>query len=214
MVVYLVFKAGVCVYVGQTCQGLVKRKAKHLSEARKGRGGVFGAAIRKHGEQAFGFIEYIRCSSQDCLNRYERELIKTHRPRYNIQQGGKNGFAPWNKGKKESRPHVLFNISMSAKTRKRTKRGSYSEAHKQKIAESSLNRSKRAFICHQTGEVFYNKVVCARKYGLNPRSLSVLLSKKSRLKSLKGLTFSYLTLAQDKPILIDLKTREGNKGQG
>jgi len=196
MVVYLVFKNGECVYVGQTVQNLANRKGKHFSDARKGRGGVFGAAIRKHGESAFAFIEYIKCSSQDCLDRYERQIISEHKPRYNMQSGGKKSFEPWNKGKKELRQEVLQKISLSAKTCKRTKRGKYSEAHKQKISSSSLKRMQKAFKCNETGEIFYNKVECAKKYNLNVRSLSVLLCGKTRLKSLKGLTFSYITSAQ------------------
>lgn len=214
MVVYLVFKKGECVYIGQTKQSLTKRKSKHFCDARKGRGSVFGAAIRKHGEEAFAFVEFIKCSSQECLDRYEKELIAKHKPRYNMQTGGKKDFGAWNKGKKELRPEVLQNISNSAKNRKRTKRGQYSADHKAKIGKTTLERNKKPFICHQTGEVFFNKITCAKKMGINQRSLSVLLSKKTSLKSIKGFTFSYLTSAQDKPTLIDLEAQtQGNKGQ-
>jgi len=43
------------VYVGQTCYGLSRRKARHLLDARQGRGSLFHRAIRKHGEDAFVF---------------------------------------------------------------------------------------------------------------------------------------------------------------
>lgn len=215
MLVYLVLRRGQCVYVGQTTQALANRKGKHLSDARKGRGAVLGAAIRKHGELEFAWVAYIKCSSQAELDLEEKRLIAELKPKYNLQKGGKTGFDTWNKGKKETRPHVLKNISLSAKTRKRTPRGKYSASHVEKISRTSKERYERPFVCHQTGEVFYNKITCAEKLGLNPSSLSVLLGRYSRLKSLKGYTFAYLDFSAEKPTLIDLETLEqGNKGQG
>lgn len=214
MIIYLVFKKGICVYVGQTIQTLSQRKGKHFSDARKGKGSVFGAAIRKHGESAFGFVEYLKCSDQVTLDLHEKKLIAELKPRYNVQNGGKANFNTWNKGRKEDRPEVLQNISNAAKTRKRTKRGKYTLEHKTKIAISSLQRMAKPFICHQTGKVYFNKTVAAAELNLNVRSLSVLLSRKTRLKSLKGYTFSYLSSAQDKPTLIDLETPiQGDKGE-
>jgi group I intron endonuclease len=126
MVIYLVFRKGECVYIGQTVSPLNNRKSAHFTHARKGRGSVFGAAIRKHGEESFAFVEYQQCETQKQLDYWEKRLIYEIKPRYNIQPGGKSTFESWNKGKKETRPEVLSNISNSAKTRKRTKRGPYS----------------------------------------------------------------------------------------
>lgn len=214
MIIYLVFKAGECVYVGQTIQGLAKRKGHHFSCARKGRNGVFGAAIRKHGEEAFGFVEYMRCTSQQELDYFEKHFIALLRPRYNMQAGGKTAFEPWNKGAKEGRPEVLKRISQAAQNRKRTKRGKYKPEHVEKLRKASLRSQQKPFVCHQTGEVFMNKITCAQKLGINAKSLAVLLSMKTRLRSLKGYTFSYLTLAQDKPTLMDLEApKQGNKAE-
>lgn len=192
LIVYGVFKKGAVVYVGQTVMSLAERKGSHFSNARKGRGSVFGAAIRKHGEESFAFVVLQECSSQLELNDAEKSWIARIKPKYNLQAGGKLSFEPWNKGKKEQRPEVLQNISKAAKTRKRTKRGSYSEEHKAKIGQKTKERSKAKFICEQTKEVFENQIDAAKKFGLNPKSLAVLMSGKTRLKSLKGYTFKKL----------------------
>ncbi len=134
------------------------------------------------------------------------------KPEYNISEGGKNGFTPWNKGRKETRKLVLKNISNSAKNRVRTKRGKYSEEHKQKISKTSKDRFKKAFICKENGKIYYNKVDCAKELNIDPRGISICLMKSTRLKSYKGYTFEYL--AQNKPSLIDLEARQGDKGQG
>jgi group I intron endonuclease len=190
--VYGVFKEGQIVYIGQTVMSLAERRGSHFSNARKGRGSVFGAAIRKHGEDAFAFVVLEECDSVFSLDKAEKEWIAKVKPKYNMQAGGKKSFEPWNKGKKELRPKVLQKISAAAKTRKRTKRGSYSEEHRAKIGLKTKERSKAKFICEQTQEVFENQIDAAKKLGINPKSLAVLLSGKTRLKSLKGYTFKKL----------------------
>lgn len=215
MFVYLVFKKGQVVYIGQTIQTLAQRKGKHVSDARKGRGSVLGAAIRKHGESAFAWVQFKDCASQKELDASEISLIEEFKPRYNLQSGGKSTFEPWNKGRQEDRHSVLQNISSAAKGRKRTKRGNYKAEHKAKLSKSGLASRSKPFICNETGEVFYNQITCANKMGLNARSLAVLLGKHTRLTSLKGYTFSYLDLAQLKPTLIDLETlKQGDRAQG
>jgi excinuclease UvrABC nuclease subunit len=212
VIIYLIFKKGECVYVGQTVQTLAQRKGKELSDARKGRGSALGAAIRKHGEHSFAWVKYIECKTQKELCKLEKELIATYKPRYNLQVGGKSQFNPWNKDHKEKRPQVLSKISQAAKNRKRTKRGKYSDEHKKRISEAGLEVRKKPFVCNETGEIFYNIKTCAQHLNLNIKSLAVLMCGKSRLKSLKGYTFSYI--AQNKPALIDLETRQGDKAQG
>lgn len=206
MFIYLVFKNGECVYVGQTRRSLAQRRGKHFCDARKGRGNVLGAAIRKHGQDVFAFVRYLDCSSREELDREEIRLIAELKPRYNIQAGGTSGFEPWNKGKKEIRTEVLEKIKQSATTRKRTKRGNYSEAHKDKIRATQLKRMAKPFMCNETGQIFYNILTCAEILNLNPRSLAVLLCGKTRLKRLKGYTFS--KIAQNKPSLIDLEAQK------
>ena len=192
MIIYLVLKLGKCVYVGQTTQSLAQRRGKHFSDARKGRGSVLGAAIRKHGEEKFGFVEYLSCNSLEELDSQEKKLIAEFLPRYNVLDGGQLSHSTWNKGRKETREEVRQNIRESARNRKMPKRGSYSPEHCAKIGLKTLERSKKSFICDQNGKVYSNKIEAANDLNVNPSSLSVLLSGKTRLKSLNGYTFRYI----------------------
>jgi hypothetical protein len=192
VIVYVALRKRNVVYVGQTVMRLSARRGKHFSVARKGGGSVFGAAIRKHGEKCFAFKEIAKCNSRDALNRWERRLIASMSPKYNLQDGGQDSFVPWNKGKKETRPEVLQNISNAARQRVCASRGSYSREHREKIGLATRMRTQKAFVCEQTGQSFLNQIDAAKAYGLNPKSLAVLLSGKTRLRSLGGYTFRYL----------------------
>lgn len=207
MFVYAAMKDGIAVYVGQTVMSLAERKGCHFSVARKGRGAVFGAAIRKHGENEFEFVVLETCTSHKQLDSSERMWIAELAPKYNKQIGGRSGFNTWNKDRKETRPDVIERISTAATNRKRTKRGTYSDEHKAKIGEATRARTAKPFVCEQNGKAYFNKVDCARELGLNHHSLLVLLSGKTRLKSLRGYTFRYIDSALDKPTLIDLEAR-------
>jgi group I intron endonuclease len=213
MFVYAALKDGKAVYVGQTIMSLAERKGCHFSVARKGRGGVFGAAIRKHGEDEFEFVVIEHCDSHKALDECERKWIAELAPKYNKQRGGRSGFDTWNKGRKEDRPEVIKRISEAAKNRVRTKRGTYSDAHKAKIRDATRARTAKPFVCEQTGKVYFNKIECAQDLGLNHTSLLVLLSGKTRLKSLRGYTFKYIDSALDKPTLIDLEARQRVTGR-
>jgi hypothetical protein len=192
MLVYGALFDGEICYVGQTVMSLAARKGKHLSEARKGRGYRLGKAIRRYGEDRVKFIVIDRFSDQNSLDKGEKFWIRMYEPRFNVQDGGKQSFEPWNKGRKEARSQVIARISKAAKGRKRTKRGSYSADHRRKIGEKSLERNRRTIICENTGEVFENIVTAAKAYGLNPKSLTVLLGKYTRLKTLNGYAFTRL----------------------
>lgn len=89
MIVYFVHKGKELVYIGQTVMTIPQRRGKHYSEARKGRGSVFGAGIRKHGEDAFEWTIVAEFKNQAECCRYEKEAIARHKPRYNMQSGGK-----------------------------------------------------------------------------------------------------------------------------
>jgi group I intron endonuclease len=192
MLIYLVLRKGEVVYVGQTVQNFANRRGSHFSHARKGRGSILGSAIREFGASEFEFFKYLECQSLEELDFWESKLIAELNPRYNVQPGGKLGnFEPWNKGKKMSE-EIREAYRKGAVNRKRTKRGSYSEEHKKKMSEGAKKKQQRPFECVQTGEIFLNKIDCAKKLNLNPSSLSVLLCRKSRLKTLKGLTFEYI----------------------
>lgn len=113
MIIYAVIRKSTdeIVYIGQTTQSLPKKKEKHLSESRKGRGSVLGAAIRKHTIVEFNFIELESCKNQQELCKMEKHLIKKFKPRYNVQEGGKKNSTPF----------------LTAKSRKKIKRDKYSK---------------------------------------------------------------------------------------
>lgn len=210
MIVYFVHKNKELVYIGQTVMSLAKRRAKHYSEARKGRGSVFGAGIRKHGEDSFEWTIVADFKIQEECCRYEKEAIAKHKPRYNMQSGGKKSFEPWNKGKKEQRPEVLRNISKSAKTRKRSKRGSYTEIGQANIRAGKLRSVENPFICKENGKVYKNKVEASEDLGIPAGGISLVLMKTTRNKSYYGYSFEYL--AQDKSSLIDLEAQRWATG--
>jgi len=194
MIIYAVIRTDTdeIVYIGQTIQSLCKRKAKHLSESRKGKGSILGAAIRKHTINVFKFTDIGDCKTQQELCNLEKHLIKTFKPRYNIQEGGKVGFTSWNKGVKEARPLVIENISKAARNRKRTKRGKYSKEAVANIRDAKLRNTEKPFLCHQNGKVYKNKVTAAKDLGIKPGGISVVLLTTTKNKSIKGYTFEYL----------------------
>ena len=196
MIIYAIIriKTDEIVYIGQTIQTLAKRKGSHTHHARKGRGSVIGAAIRKHTEEAFKWIQLHSCSSQTELCKLEKHLISKFNPRYNCQEGGKKNFTPWNKGKKELRKEVLNNISKSAKARKgKFKRGKYSKKASKNIREAVTKSKARPFKCLQNNKVYQNKVEAARDLGIKPGGISAVLNKHTRNKTINGYSFEYTT---------------------
>lgn len=190
--IYGILKGTELVYIGQTVQGFTKRWSSHLGDSRNNKGSVLGKAIRKHGEKKFYPYLLDIANSQAELCKLEKYYIALYKPRYNVQVGGKVGFVPWNKGRTEDRPEVIARISISAKNRKRTKRGKYSLEHCKKLSNAGKIRQAKAFKCNETNQVWNNKIDCANELNLNPKSLVVLLSGKTRLKTLKGFSFTYI----------------------
>jgi group I intron endonuclease len=193
MIIYAVIKKTTdeIVYIGQTIQTLYKRKSKHLSDSRKGKGSVLGAAIRKHTINNFKFIELESHGTQAQLCAAEKHLIRTFKPKYNVQEGGKKSFTPWNKGKKETRPEVLEKISKSAKERKSPKRGKYKKSHIKNIRRAKLKNVEKEFKCLNNGKIYKNKVEAAQDLGIKAGGISAVLSNKTRNKTINGYTFVY-----------------------
>ncbi len=195
MILYFVHRDEILVYVGQTISSLAQRKGKHLSEARLGRGAILGAAIRKHGADKFVWSTHSIYYNQADLCAAEKHYISKYAPKYNIQEGGKLSFTPWNQGKKENRPEVIENIRASAAIRKHTARGNYGPEHCEALAEGAqkyYRMNSRRFIHHQSGQIFTCKSDAGRALHLNPQRIREVLSPKHRMNSYLGQTFSYL----------------------
>jgi group I intron endonuclease len=80
------------VYIGQT-NNLRKRHLSHLSEARRGDGSYFHAAIQKHGINSFvGPVVLDTCLSRTEANERENFWIAQHELKYNLTTGGERDF--------------------------------------------------------------------------------------------------------------------------
>lgn len=196
MIIYFVTKADEIVYIGQTRRGLEARKKQHISLALSGKGSVIGAAIRKHGVENFEWNKHCVYYNQKDLDSAEKFLISKYAPRYNVAPGGQFGIEwTWNKGKKETRPEVLKNISNSAKNRRRTIRGPATpEANKKRVEArtAKLKERSRSFICNETGKVYKLVVEAAKDMNITANGIYAVLNPKHRMKSYKGFTFKYL----------------------
>lgn len=195
MILYVVHRDDTLVYIGQTVSSLAQRRGKHLSEARLGRGAILGAAIRKHGADKFVWAIHSIYYNQADLCAAEKHYISKYAPKYNLQEGGKLSFTPWNKGKKETRPDVIQHIKTSAAERVSPLRGSASLEHVAAMSAGACDRARRLgrpFIHHQSGQVFTCKVDAGKALNLNPQRVRDVLSDKHRMKSYLGQTFSYL----------------------
>lgn len=195
MMIYFVSKDDEIVYVGQTIMTLAQRKGKHWSEARKGRGSVLGAGIRKHGQDAYDFKKHSLHFNQKDADEAEKHYIKKYKPRYNVQEGGKKGYTPWNKGKKETRPDVLKRISEGAKNGNRPKRGKATQkqiSSRIEAKKAKMRETANPFICHENGKTYWLKVDAAEDLKISPMGISAVLMPNHKMKSYKGYTFSYL----------------------
>lgn len=80
------------VYVGKTMRTMIARRTSHICDARNGRGQAFGAAIRKHGIDAFEWQEIMCSTDQDGLAACEMMIIAIFRKMgailYNLTDGG------------------------------------------------------------------------------------------------------------------------------
>jgi group I intron endonuclease len=75
-------------YIGQTKTRLSSRWSKHKQDARRGRGWLLAAAIRKYGVEAFCVTVVEQHASKDALNAAEIKLIAELKPEYNACAGG------------------------------------------------------------------------------------------------------------------------------
>jgi group I intron endonuclease len=86
------------VYIGKTVRPVDVRWAQHLSFAKMSGGCPYlGAAIRKYGSEAFEVEQLVQATSEDELNRLEKEFIQQFQSYrrefgYNLTLGGDGGL--------------------------------------------------------------------------------------------------------------------------
>jgi hypothetical protein len=198
MIIYFVTKADEIVYIGQTRRSLLARRQNHISLSLKGKNSVLGAAIRKHGPEAFTWSKHSVYYNQKDLDAAEKHYIAKYAPRYNVAPGGQFGIEwSWNKGRKETRPEVLANISKGAKNRRPSKRGPASPKANSARQDARRERRRivqRKFFCHETGVIYSLVVDAARDLNIAANGIYAVLNPHHRMKSYKGYTFSYLEI--------------------
>jgi len=79
-------------YVGLTIKTTEERRKQHLRNARRGLRTYFYSAIRKYGEEAFIFEDYVSVFDRMDLSGLEQQIIKELQARYNQTNGGEVTF--------------------------------------------------------------------------------------------------------------------------
>lgn len=212
MIIYFVTLNDEVVYIGQTKLTLQIRKKQHEYNAKRGKGYVIGAGIRKHGAENFTWNVHSIHYNQVDLDAAEKHLIAKYKPKYNINLGGEargtskaKGKTPWNKGKKgtqkawnkgqkETRPQVLANIKNSAHKRDNSNR-KISESQRVKMVEGRIAKyrnTNRPFICHQNNKTYILVTEAAKDLGILATGIYAALNENHRMQTYKGYTFSYV----------------------
>jgi group I intron endonuclease len=75
-------------YIGVTCQKLYRRKCSHFCDAKNGKDGILGRAIRLYGKENFKCEVIMECVSFEDALLEEIRLIKELKPEYNATKGG------------------------------------------------------------------------------------------------------------------------------
>lgn len=212
MIIYFVSLNDEVVYIGQTKLTLEKRRKQHEYNARRGKGYVIGAGIRKHGADSFTWATHSAYYVQVDLDAAEKHYITKYSPKYNINLGGetrgirknkgttawnkgKTGQVAWNKGLKETRPDVLRNIQEGAKKRDSSAR-TIDSKHRGALVEgrrAKYAKTNTPFICNENQKTYVLVVDAARDLGIPVAGIYAVLNPKRRLKSYKGFTFSYVS---------------------
>lgn len=212
MIIYFVMKETEVVYIGQTKSSLEARRKQHEYLAKRGKGYIIGAGLRKHGHSSFDWKVHSVYYNQVDLDAAEKHLIAKYRPKYNINLGGEarglsktKGRVPWNKdkpglqvswnkGRKENRPEVLAKIKAGAASRDNSQR-MIDEAHRAALIEGrrkAYEKTQKPFICDQNGKTYILVVDAARDLKIAPSGIYATLNPTHPMKSYKGFTFSYL----------------------
>jgi group I intron endonuclease len=211
MIIYFVFLGEEVVYIGQSKLSLEKRKTQHEYNAKRNKGYVIGAGIRKHGAENLIWKIHSVYYNQIDLDAAEKHYIAKYKPRYCINLGGEarglrkksdkpswnkglKGSTPWNKGKKETRIEVLKNIKDGAKNRKPTNHKIGAEQRKSMVEGriAKYRKTNKEFICHQNNKTYVLVTEAAKDLGVSATGIYAVLNDTHKMKSYKGYTFSFV----------------------
>lgn len=211
MIIYFVSINNEIVYIGQTKLSLDVRRKQHEYNAKRDKGYVIGAGIRKHGAEAFTWVIHSIHFNQVDLDAAEKHYIAKYKPKYNINLGGEargvrknkgtkawnkgvKGQIAWNKGLKEIRPEVIAKIKASAKNRDSSNR-KITDSQREAMVKGrreKYKKTQRLFICVETQKSYNLVVDAARDLNIDPGGIYAVLNPKNKMKSYKGFTFNYV----------------------
>jgi predicted transcriptional regulator len=168
-------------YIGATSRSVEHRRARHIYDSKnKNFCRIFGAALRKYGDDGFVWNVIAECSSKEEMMKEEIRLIAEMKPEYNITTGGQGVFGvPYTSERRAK-------LSKALKGRKMTP--------EQRVANLIVMRKlsvrhRRPVVCLTDGRFFTSCKEAAAFYGIthgNVRSVAGGGQAKT-----KGLAFSF-----------------------
>lgn len=191
-------------YIGITRRGLAIRRKRHFHTAISGGGAVIGAAIRKHGKEAFDFRVLIACPDFDYASAMEMALISLYKPEYNLTAGGGGVLAykmpeeaklKISKALKGIKRQPYPPINEETRERMREARRKYwakgPKNHRKGCPPPGKPNRKRAVICLTTGERFETIKDAASHFDIWPITVGNICRGKPNAGSILGLKFCY-----------------------
>lgn len=188
-------------YIGVTCQKLYRRKCSHFCDAKNGKDGILGRAIRLYGKKNFKCDVMVECASFEVALLEEIRLIEELKPEYNATKGG-DGSTGWRHTAdakkrmsiaKTGKPLLAARGKIvSSELREKARQYGLSNKHVwEKYRCMGPKSRRRMVICHYDGKIFESAASAAGYYGVSKSQIiEVCLRNKSR-HTVRGLTFSY-----------------------
>lgn len=179
-------------YVGITKKSVAARKSEHFVLARSGGGGLFHKAIRKYGEDSFEFITYLKFHDYKKLLEWERRVIGSMLPEYNLTAGGEGAF-----GYRAS-PETRKKLSISHKGKVSKQRGikrpteSVNRIVALRKARGNYITKGKIVVCIDDGKTFKTIKEAASFYGIEFGHLGQVLKGKFKTNKVKGRSFAFV----------------------
>ena len=178
-------------YVGQTIRDVKTRFIEHAAQDRKY---PISNAIRKYGKTNFVIETLLETDNIEVLNKKEEEYINkfnTLTPNgYNLKEGGFNKtYSEDSKQKMSESAKKRVREPHSAETKKKMSLSALgkkkSDSHRANLAISK----RKQIICYETGENYSSLMEAAEALQVTKGAIWSVIN--GKLKSVKGLTFSY-----------------------
>lgn len=168
-------------YIGATKRAIEIRRARHWYDANnRNLCRVFGAALKKYGQDAFEWKTIVECSSVEEMMDHEIRLIAELKPEYNITSGG-HGVRGIPRTKQ-----WLERMSASQKGKKKSPEAAAKcAAHLRSIAPNNY----KSVVCLTDGRFFESCKAAAGFYGITHTNVRSVASETQA--TTKGLSFAF-----------------------